>query len=190
MLRRAIDESFVDHQPAAALGQFVVPVEQARRLDQAAGRVVRVDHQQYIHLRQRAMHRALAQLDHPVPLASPGGSVLGIGRCEDTHAAVRAQTWQGLDRRLRAGYRQQADGAVIIARRLLQAVVRFRQARPGRARYRRQIPTIGCDPGGQIQPVLQRDAIALRRCAQTTSMFKHPAPPRRSGITATSQPRR
>ncbi len=190
MFRRAIDEGFVDHQPATALGQFIVPVEQARRLDQAAGRVVGVDHQQHVQLRQGTVNRPLAELGDAVPFTTPGRGMFGIGRGDDADAACAAQARQGLDGRLRTRYRQQADGTVVLAGRLLQAVVHLRQTCPGRAGYDRQIPAIGGDTGGQIQPVLQGDAVALRRCAQSTSMFKQPRPPMPSGTPATNPPPR
>ncbi|MCY1423243.1 hypothetical protein D9M71_389510 [compost metagenome] len=175
LLRRAVHEGLVHQQPAAPLRQALAPGQQGFRRQALARRVAGIDHQHHVEALQLALGGGGVQLFQFVAFAAPGVGVFGIARRDDPDPAALAQAWQGLDRRLGTGYRQQGGAAVVAARRHFEAVVQFRQPRPGRCRNGRQFPAVGGDTGREVEPVGLGYAVALRSRAQPSAMFKQGA---------------
>ena len=113
---------------------------------------------------------------HPrnlVPCAPPGLGMFGVAGAEHMHPAGRAQARQCLNGGLGAGDRQHGVAAVTGARGLRQPVFGFRQAGPHGGRQRGHGPADGIDPGGQIKPVLARDAITRDGPGKAAAVLKH-----------------
>ncbi|MOA09348.1 hypothetical protein D3C78_1291710 [compost metagenome] len=77
-LRRVIHERFVHHQPATALGQSRVPVEQATGGEAQARGVIRIDHHQHVETVDKEVDFLLQHFTHDVAVATPRFGVLGV----------------------------------------------------------------------------------------------------------------
>ena len=118
-----------------------------------------------------------------MPLALPAVTVLLIAGGRNAHPAGRAQSRQGHDGGLASRHRQTGGLAVCtgpVAKNLIKTVVRVRQALPDGVRNRRNRPAGRVDSGGQVQPLLRRNAPKLSRLMQAATvmwLIYHPQKP-------------
>ena len=96
-LRRVVHKGFVHHQPAAALHQPRMPLQQALRGQTQARGIVGIDHHQHIQCVDVEVDFLLHDFPHDMPAAPPRMGMLGVTRRQHANLAATAQTRQQLN---------------------------------------------------------------------------------------------
>jgi iron complex transport system substrate-binding protein len=174
-IRIDIGESFVDHEPAAALLHSASGLRQHILIDDAAIGIVGIDHNGVRRAFNCCFNRG--NLDDVAAALSPRSGMLAISRSNDRDRAGRGQIGQPLDQRLGAGSRNNARiggnaiGSPSGADQRLVISTGW-QALPDRPRESfGHRPRIGIDPGRQVQPVLRHAAISRDCLAKITAVL-------------------
>ena len=174
-VRRQIDERLIDHEPATLSLQQLCGVRHGLDLDHLPVGIVWVDDDRVPYVLGQVLKRIAG--DSWMSAARPRASVLAISRRDDRDFAGLRKPRQPLNKRLRAGCRNEVDtlrnsigNASRIDQRDLVCTGR-KLIQRGRQQVRCDGPGVGIDAGGQIHPHLARSAVTRDRFGQVAAMF-------------------
>lgn len=174
-VRRQIDERLIDHEPPSLSLKVFRGARHRLDRNHPSVRVVRVDDDCVPNALGQVLKRVAG--DDGMSAAGPCASMLAVSRREDRDFAGLRKSRQPLDKRLRAGCRDEVGtlrSSIGNASRLDQCDLVSaggKLVQRGRQQVRCDAPGGGIDAGGQIHPHLTRSAVTRDRFGQVTAMF-------------------